>query len=476
MPTLDNPYASPIAGPLSNLAKSFMTGPTEGQRIIQAETALKLQRQRQGVTDLASAFTQYGTPTFNRNAVMSSAVTGGYDPKDLAEMERYGAANSFGATDPRTTNASVGAGGAYGSTAHGFREGEANQTKRTQMGLDQKTYEFNNKPQTYVNPETNQPVIGTQSGAVGQRPVLSETDAKGFRLDQNFGKVGTLPQAEQRILGAEGKTQQTPRNYLAPGGAMHQTYDGITDARNGQPLPAGGAIAGVQGTPNESGLRPNVQSDLQKADIENQKFRGMLGYTRNLAKESAGNFGVAGTVKGIAQDVSQVADNLAKGLGYNGLQSAVEDAKQRAIAGGVDPNSLPGLFTFDPNLPSLHSAADLLVYSAASALAGQSGRSVSDKDVALFRDITGDPREWVGNQEKYLAKLNTIERMLDINQEVIDKSLRGGPAPAAPQAAPGAAPPQPPASGAPQISEGQTATNPQTGQKLLFRGGQWVPQ
>jgi hypothetical protein len=32
-----------------------------------------------------------------------------------------------------------------------------------------------------------------------------------------------------------------------------------------------------------------------------------------------------------------------------------------------------------------------------------------------------------------------------------------------------------PAGAAPQISDGMTATNPQTGQKIMFRGGQWVP-
>lgn len=34
---------------------------------------------------------------------------------------------------------------------------------------------------------------------------------------------------------------------------------------------------------------------------------------------------------------------------------------------------------------------------------------------------------------------------------------------------------QQPAQTAPQISEGMTATNPQTGQKIIFRGGQWMP-
>jgi hypothetical protein len=48
-----------------------------------------------------------------------------------------------------------------------------------------------------------------------------------------------------------------------------------------------------------------------------------------------------------------------------------------------------------------------------------------------------------------------------------------GPAAGKPAVAPAAAPARPAAT--PQISEGATATNPQTGQKIMFRGGQWVP-
>jgi hypothetical protein len=41
--------------------------------------------------------------------------------------------------------------------------------------------------------------------------------------------------------------------------------------------------------------------------------------------------------------------------------------------------------------------------------------------------------------------------------------------------APPAAPAAPSAPAAQQFREGQTATNPQTGQRMIFRGGQWVP-
>lgn len=49
----------------------------------------------------------------------------------------------------------------------------------------------------------------------------------------------------------------------------------------------------------------------------------------------------------------------------------------------------------------------------------------------------------------------------------------GAPAPSATQ--PGVASPPPPR-GTPAIAEGATATNPQTGAKIIYRGGQWVAQ
>lgn len=450
MPTIDNPYASSFAGPLSNLAKAFMTGPDEATKIARAETALKLQRQREGTESLANAFAQFGQPGFDRNTAISAAITGGYDPNKLAVLERYGAANTYGAKDPRTTNAFVGAGGSYGSTGQGFDETQAGLDRRNDATLKEKRYEFDSKPQTVGSPTG--PVLVRTADAIGKPAVEDVGKVKGDfarRAINAPGGISALNPTEQHFIGAA-PGNQTPRNYIGPKGEKLQTYDGVTDARTGQPLPPGGLIAGVQGTPDQSGLRPNVQSGLQNASIENQKFKALLDHTRQLANDPS-NFGIPGFVKGLAQDVTQVSDGLAKGLGYTGLSDAVADAKQKAIDNGLSPNSLPGLFTFDPRLPSLHTASDLLVYQAASALAGQSGRSVSDKDVQMFRGIVGDPRDWLGNQDKYLAKLDTIERILEVYQGVVDHNLRGGPqAPAAAQAAPGANVPPPPAPGAPQ--------------------------
>jgi hypothetical protein len=52
---------------------------------------------------------------------------------------------------------------------------------------------------------------------------------------------------------------------------------------------------------------------------------------------------------------------------------------------------------------------------------------------------------------------------------IVDYAAANAPAEAPPPASPPATPP------GPAIAEGATATNPQTGQKVIFKGGQWVP-
>lgn len=436
MPTINNPYSfdSPIGAALRNLQGVIMSGPNDAQRQYQAEAALKLKRENENVSALGDVYRRYGTPEFDRNTAMDLAIRGGYDPAKLANMDRYYTANVYGAKDPRTTNAFVGAGGAYSSSPAGF-----------DATLAENQRQFDNMPYAVGSPTG--PVVSTRRDAIGQPALESIDKVKGDfarrAVNSPTGLAGLNP-TEQKFVGAA-PANQTPRNYIAKNGQVFQTYDGITDARTGAALPPG-MIASVQGTPEQSGLRPNVQGALQRADIVNQKFKKLITMTREAATNPM-NFGVTGFVKGTLQDVGQLGQNVATGLGYQGINEALADTQKRAAAAGVSPALLSGVY--DPQLNELHTLSDLMVFSAAEALANQQGRSVSDKDVKLFKDIVGDPREWLMSQEKYQAKLDTIERIVDAYQNVNTQNLRGGAPSAAAPAAPGAAAPPSPAQGAP---------------------------
>lgn len=447
--TFANPYSaqSPLGAALKNLSGVLTKPSNEAANVARLESALVDKQKRENTAALGDMLRQLGTAQYNRQAAIDAAVRAGVSPDHLGGYERYNSANQFGADDPRTSNAVVGAGGSYGSTAAGFRESEAGTNARAAATLEENRRQFDSKPTTIGTDKG--PIIVRQSDAYGQPAVEDLGKVKGnvARVAVNSpGGLAGADDATQRFIGVDGKGQPTPRNYVS-NGQNFITNDGLTDARTGQPLPQGGYLANAQGPAKDVGLNTAVTTDLQKQDIENQRLKGLISYTRNLAKADPNNFGVSGMVKGAVQDVNAVGANIARGLGYTGIQEAAAAARQKALASGVDPGLLSGVF--DPKLPALHSAADLLVFQAASSLAGQSGRSVTDRDVKVFKQIVGDPQEWAGNQEKYLSKLDTIEQILEMNQGIVSTNLSRG-TPAARPAAPGVvAPPTSPAPGAP---------------------------
>lgn len=455
--TLANPYGSdsPLGAALKNLSGVLTKKSSEASDIAHLETALALKQKRENTAALGDMLRNLGTSQFNRQAAIDNAVRAGVSPEAVGGFERYNSANQYGATDPRTTNAFVGAGGSYSGTAAGEREQIAAGDRRNAASIAEQARQFDAKPTTVNTPQG--PVIVRQSEAYGQPAVEDLSKVKGAVARNAYASPGGLAGADEAtrgFIGVDSKTTPTPHNYVS-NGQNFITYDGTTDANSGKPLPPGGYMANAVGPAEAVGLPTPVRNDLAKQDVSNQRFRGLLNYTKELAKQDPNNFGVTGIVKGAVQDTAAAADNVARGLGFTGLQEGLANARERAVASGVNPTVLSGIF--DPRLPALHSAADLMVFSAAEALAGQSGRSVTDKDVKIIKNIVGDPTEWSSNQQKFLSKLETVGQILDLQQQVIDNNLRRG-SPAAPPAAPGVA--QPPTSPAPGAQPAAPATQP----------------
>lgn len=428
MATFPNPfnYNSPIADVVGKIGRDLTAGrKSEADRIFEAERALKLKNEREGRAGVANAFANFGGPGFDRNAAMHDAVIGDYSPQDLSVLERYGATNTYGAMDKRAADAFVGAGGAYSSTGPGFATSEANANARAAAIVAENARQFNEKPYEYVGPD-GQPVVGTNKTAVGARPIMSESDAKGFRYDQNFGKFGDLPPAERAAV--TGNPPST-HNYVGPDGKNYLTADGVTDVQTGLPLPRGGYLATATGGASDVGLTKPVQTNLQNADIATKELGKMIDYTEKLIADP-NNIGLTGIVKGSFQDATQLAGNLANGLGYTGVNDAVEAVRKKAAASGVSAGVFNSIF--DPTIPKLSTAYGLLVYSAAAALAGQQGRGVSDKDVKYIQAVVGDPHSIFASTVSLQAKLTALREILGIKREVINDALRPG------SAAPGA--------------------------------------
>jgi len=213
---------------------------------------------------------------------------------------------------------------------------------------------------------------------------------------------------------------------LSPGSQRYDSQGKVIASspfkQGGQPslrvLPDGTVEYGYDGEPTKT-----VTNNLQGSQVQSEKMSRLIKYNRELAMKDEMNFGLPGRVKGVVQDVTTLSDGVAKSLGYNGLDGARKGIQRELAVSGVDQNLLSDVF--DPNLPALNSAAGLLVFQAAKTLADQEGRALSNEDIKYFKDIVGDPKDVFTSQQKYMSKLDTIEKILGMNTDVANQTLGG---------------------------------------------------
>lgn len=437
----------PLGAALAGLGRQLFGDRTANE--INSEKLYAMQRENRETDNLMGRIANNGgAQALGADPIAQAILLGsGYDPAKFGSIGLMGAATGFGAADPRTQNWQVGTGQSYDNTAGAFGQKLAETARDNNMqsadrryGVDQTQKTERDKffytPKEVLNPDGT-PGFARQGELAGSTfsPILSETDQKGTLLGQNFGNLPALDPMQRQVLGANpSETSRTPRNYVTPQGSFI-TYDGVTNAQTGQPLPAGGYIGNVEGGAGDVGLTNSTLSGLQQQDFANTKFGRLLGMTRDLAQRDPTNFGIPGFIKGTYADLNALASGVAQGMGYQDMAEAAAEVRRDAQMAGISPNLLDGVF--DPNLAGLQTVSDLLVYSAAEALAGQAGRSVSDKDVQFFKGIVGDPSSWLMSQDRFLAKLDQLEQILNINQQTTREYLGGVPGGApAPMAAP----------------------------------------
>jgi|GEM_PF-5032760 len=449
MPKIINSYRGAGLGPMGEMLQSLGRSRSQSDPLsdeLKRQKIYELQRQNTETEQMMKILGLYGKPGENipANAAGAAMFGAGIDPSKLAEYDRWRNYQQGGADSAAAVNSTLGAGGSYSSTKPAFDTNLAESARVANQTDATNRYEFDMKPLPALD-AAGRSVFGRQGDLNGLAPILNNTERQGTLAGNNFGRMGELPAQEQAYLGADiGKSARVPRNYVA-GDKRYITYDGTTDAQSGQPLPPGGYIASAQGTANEVGLTNSVRTDLQSKRIAYDQFNALADQADALLTDPT-RFGVTGAVRSIGQEIGQLGQNVAQLLGAGTVSEAAQKVALALSANGVDPNLLFG--GYDTGLPEVDTVWGLIVYSGASALAGQENRSVSDKDIIIMREILGDPKAVLSSAPAMKARLDAARRIIKSRQNVVDSYLGANTrtlpqTPTQPQATPGAAPAQP---------------------------------
>lgn len=238
---------------------------------------------------------------------------------------------------------------------------------------------------------------------------------------------------------------------------------GWVDSQTRQPVPQGAITfsTNVTGDQLQTGvIKPTVannsSANAQAANLDT--LEQLVNAYGDLVDKNPGVVGLPGMVRGIAQDLGSVASEFAQAFGNMSPDAKLTAEQIQAASGRFAPSR-------DPSIQQARLMASDLAYKYAQAQnpSGEVSRQAFER---ALETLTGgvlrnndSVRDSLGGMREFIARQRT-----GVNSLRNPTPVGGAPAPGAP-AAPAA--PQ-------QFQEGQTATG-QGGQKIIFRGGNWVP-
>jgi hypothetical protein len=417
---------------------------------------------------------------FTSGTTQGRIISSGYKPDDFLKLSR---GSAYVSDSPIAEKFSLGAGDSASSLPSSFATDQNNQMARHGMtleeqrrhnmsgeGLEQDKFGFE-KEKWYSEPqkavENGQPAFVPRSQLTqpGVQPQLSETESKSNLAN---GMFYDLTSEEQKAyLGADVEVGTT-RMLKTPSGMFRVTDESYAKGLDAQghplPPPTTQDVVGTIEGGGDTGLTNAQETNSQKAVIANRKLKFLVkqGLELTRSPDAAKLFGAPGAVRGMGQELLQGA----KGLLQIAPQAAPElgQAQNELRAMGLS-SLIPELY--DERLPSIDTLWALMLYQTASTLAGQSGRDISDKDIALARTYVGDPKSMWTSPQGVEAKLLQVDQ-LSSGFDAIDREALGGDGPVA------KAPPNLPPGSPPGFSA--TDTPPPAGTEVWERGPDGVPR
>lgn len=460
MPTIVNSFRqpNPFADTIRSIGQSFF-----GPKAVAAGPSQKELLDAQGRTDLAKLIADHGTV----RQFAEAGALGGMDFSQLAALPMLLAGNELGPRAPETTNAYAGS-GKYKDSAQAFDMSEANDISMNDADNRTQRYGYDTQAKTSIANNTAdnandwnkfnatpEPAMAAGQPAFvprgqltqpGNQPILTDAQRDPIADFKSYLQIG-----EAAGLGPkEAQAYALQQMSKAKGMSVRTGPDGTTIEMGG---------------PSDLTTANATKAQAQAYDFDTANATADV--YRKLLMSDPGNVGAVGNIRGYAQEATQVADNLKSLFGGQAVDQGIAALRDEALNTGADPGIVADLLTYRPEIPQIETVYNVLLYQMAGALAGQSGRSVTDADVKRAQGIIGNPNEWVTSQPKMLSKLDAALGLMD-SFEKLNKQRLGQPYTPRQR---GAVPPAQPAP-APAPT---TIINPNTGQRMQLQDGQWVP-
>ena len=435
--TRPNPFgsATPIGEGLANVFGAFMQAPTPEQR---AKAALDIYGlQAAGKRDLAAAgYDDARTQgqTIQNNALASLPTLDFNSPGAQGTVMQTMGGNYSSLADPFLVHMARQPGvhlqnmdplvyaknGNAGNTFTGFREDQGRQfaqnaadntralqtnaadnaralqvERMQQEGLDRR-FSVNTPAGSTTtlapgNPTGQTTIQGNPTPQTVQGEIASKFIENGGNVNQ--------PLSPQTPLGAAFDTKNPPSDGMS----LTVGADGTVQMQQGGGLPLSSSVVG-DNLDAQDAIESYLRTSNELRTIATQGDPTIFGTVGNIRRL----FQSAATQADLALQMVGKSDPNAVKTADSVFDTVLQDL---AMAGVQDPT------VYGPNLTDIDKMAILAAYKAASAVANQEGRDLSNEDFSNFRTIVGDPTAWGSTKQSFLAGLNRLDRMalLELN-------------------------------------------------------------
>lgn len=303
-------------------------------------------------------------------------------------------------------------------------------------------------------------LLKAQQGRFGKTVQMTGPQGPGvYQQDPTTGQMrmigGLPPTAAERAPSGDGGMKVHSSKILDDGTTVNVMTDGSVKVM----------------TPDGESVTGKARSDALKAasqagaDIQGERARA-----RQMAEDAAKTVNQAfGSVQAIRSNISTLKDAKA--------------ALEKGASTGAIASRFPNLTAASIELQNLQSKLGLDVVGATTFGALSEGELNLALNVALPTGLDEPQlKEWLDRRikaqeelAKYLTEQATFLSKPGSTQAQWNEKIRDKQSSTPSAAAPSSPPPAAGGAGAPSVNEGATAINRQTGERLIFRGGEWQP-